>query len=84
MDDSPEQSSQQISTVAEPLFLFGDVGPAFTAVLPVEGRDAVDEEQCQVGSGEQGGLQEVEGEEELGGGGAVDHQEAGQTRAQFV
>lgn len=54
--DSPEQSSQQRSTATEPLFLFGEAGPALIAVLPIERGDAVDEEERQLRSGYEGGL----------------------------
>lgn len=43
----PEQSAQQLCTLAELLFLLGDAGPALTAVQPIESRDAVDEDKCQ-------------------------------------
>lgn len=82
MKDSPEQPSQQGSAAAEPLLLFGDTSPALIAVLPIEHGDAVDEEERQLWSGHQGGLKEVEGEEELRRGGAVHHQQAGQTRTE--
>lgn len=83
MKEAPEQPSQQGSAATEPLFLFGDAGPTLIAVLPIECGDAVNEEECQLRSGHQGGLQEVEGEEELRRGGAVHHQQAGQTRTQY-
>lgn len=79
MDPLPEQSAQQICTLAELLFLLGDADPALTAVQPIESGYAVNEEERQAGPRRQGGLQEVEGEEKLGGGGTVDHQEARET-----
>lgn len=44
-----EQSTQQLCTLAELLFLLGDAGPALTPIQPIESRDAVDEEECQAG-----------------------------------
>lgn len=43
----PEQAGQQLRTLAEFLLLPGDAGSAFTAVQPIESRDAVDEEESQ-------------------------------------
>lgn len=78
-ENPPEQSTQQLCTLSESLLLFGDTGPALAAVHTIEGGDAVDEDERQGGTRRQRVLQEVECEEELGGGGAVDDQEARQT-----
>lgn len=77
--DPPEQSSQQLGTLAEFLPLLGNAGSAIASVGPIEGRNTVDEEESQAWPWGQGGLQEVEGEEELGGGGAVYNKEAWKT-----
>jgi len=78
----PEQPDQQLRTLAEFLFLFGDAGSALASVQPIESRDAVDDEERESRPRRQGSLQKVERENELGGGGAVDHQEPRNTQMQ--
>lgn len=49
MDLLPEQSAQQICTLAELLFLLGDAGPTLRAIQPIESGYAVNEEERQAG-----------------------------------
>lgn len=49
MNKLPEQAAQQICTLAECLFLLHHAAPTLTAVQPIEGRDAVNEDKGHAG-----------------------------------